>query len=105
MQEYEQSKAVAAPANEVLEGEIEEDSAEDRNPLEESPGATLESIRRQIEEGSGKLPPPRLRAREKASAGVVRAALLGVYPAHPSERRRSAHVAACGSHIIVMPFL
>ncbi len=41
-----------------VEGEIQEDSAEDRNPLEESLGATLESIRRQIEEGSGKLPPP-----------------------------------------------
>ena len=41
-----------------VEGEIQEDSSEDRNPLEESLAATLESIRRQIEEGSGKLPPP-----------------------------------------------
>ncbi len=41
-----------------VEGEIQEDSSEDRNPLEESLGATLESIQRQIEEGSGKLPPP-----------------------------------------------
>ena len=41
-----------------VEGEIQEDSAEDRDPLEESLGATLESIRRQIEEGSGKLAPP-----------------------------------------------
>jgi len=41
-----------------VEGEIQEDSSEDRNPLEESLEATLESIRRQIEEGSGKLPPP-----------------------------------------------
>ncbi len=41
-----------------VEGEIQEDSSEDRNPLEESLRATLESIRRQIEEGSGKLPPP-----------------------------------------------
>lgn len=41
-----------------VEGEIQEDSAEDRNPLAESLSATLESIRRQIEEGSGKLPPP-----------------------------------------------
>jgi ribosome-associated toxin RatA of RatAB toxin-antitoxin module len=41
-----------------VEGEIQEDSSEDRNPLEESLGATLESIRRQIEEGGGKLPPP-----------------------------------------------
>ncbi len=41
-----------------VEGEIQEDSSDDRNPLEESLAATLESIRRQIEEGSGKLPPP-----------------------------------------------
>ena len=41
-----------------VEGEIQADSSDDRNPLEESLGATLESIRRQIEEGSGKLPPP-----------------------------------------------
>jgi uncharacterized membrane protein len=41
-----------------VEGEIQESSSEDRDPLEESLGATLESIRRQIEEGSGKLPPP-----------------------------------------------
>ena len=41
-----------------VEGEIQEDSSGDRNPLEESLGATLESIRRQIEEGGGKLPPP-----------------------------------------------
>lgn len=40
-----------------VEGEIQEESSEDRNPLEESLSATLESIRRQIEEGSGKLPP------------------------------------------------
>ena len=41
-----------------VEGEIQESSSHDRDPLEESLGATLESIRRQIEEGSGKLPPP-----------------------------------------------
>lgn len=41
-----------------VEGEIQEDSGEDRDPLQESLGATLESIRRQIEEGSGKVPPP-----------------------------------------------
>ena len=41
-----------------VESEIQDDSSDDRNPLEESLGATLESIRRQIEEGSGKLPPP-----------------------------------------------
>lgn len=37
---------------------IQEDSSDDRDPLEESLSATLESIRRQIEEGGGKLPPP-----------------------------------------------
>ncbi|HKH12139.1 MAG TPA: SRPBCC family protein [Rubrobacter sp.] len=41
-----------------VEGEIQEDSSDDRDPLEESLEATLESIRRQIEEGSGKLSPP-----------------------------------------------
>lgn len=41
-----------------VEGEIQEDSSADRDPLEESLEATLESIRRQIEEGSGKLSPP-----------------------------------------------
>ncbi len=39
-------------------GEIQEDSGEDRDPLQESPGATLGYIRRQIEVGPGKLPPP-----------------------------------------------
>jgi hypothetical protein len=40
--------------------EIEERSPEGRNPLAEGVSATLESIRRQIEEGSGKVeaPPP-----------------------------------------------
>lgn len=37
-----------------VEGEIQEESPEERDLLEESLGATLESIRRQIEEGSGK---------------------------------------------------
>ena len=41
-----------------VEGEIQEDSSEERNPLEESLAATLESIRRQIEDGLGKLPQP-----------------------------------------------
>jgi len=41
-----------------VEGEIQDESADDRNPLEESLSATLESIRRQIEEGNDKLPPP-----------------------------------------------
>ena len=41
-----------------VEGEIQEESSEDRDPLQESIGATLESIRRQIEEGTGKVEPP-----------------------------------------------
>ena len=41
-----------------VEGEIQDQSSDDRNPLEESLTATLESIRRQIEEGSGKLDTP-----------------------------------------------
>ena len=41
-----------------VEGEIQEESSDDRDPLEESVGATLESIRRQIEEGSGKVDQP-----------------------------------------------
>ena len=42
------------------EPEIQERAPEGRNPLAEGISATLESIRRQIEEGSGKLetPPP-----------------------------------------------
>ncbi len=41
-----------------VEGEIQDQSSDDRNPLEESLARTLESIRRQIEEGSGKLETP-----------------------------------------------
>lgn len=41
-----------------VEGEIQDQSSDGRNPIEESLTATLESIRRQIEEGSGKLDPP-----------------------------------------------
>ena len=40
------------------EPEIQERSSEDRDPLQESLAATLQSIRRQIEEGSGKQPSP-----------------------------------------------
>ena len=40
------------------EPQIQEESSEERDPLEESLGATLESIRRQLEEGSGKEQPP-----------------------------------------------
>ena len=41
-----------------VEGEIQDESGEDRDPLEEAVGATLESIRRQIEEDAGKVQPP-----------------------------------------------
>jgi len=41
-----------------VEGEIQEDSAPDRDPLVEGIDATLESIRRQLEEGSGKAEQP-----------------------------------------------
>jgi len=42
-----------------VEEEIQEDSEGERDPLEEGIEATLESIRRQIEEASGKVEPPR----------------------------------------------
>lgn len=41
-----------------VEGQIEEEAPSDRDPLAEAVGATLESIRRQIEEGAGKVQPP-----------------------------------------------
>ena len=41
-----------------VEGEIQEESGEGRDPLVEGLDATLESIRRQIEEGSGKVEQP-----------------------------------------------
>jgi hypothetical protein len=41
-----------------VEGEIQEESSEDRDPLGEAVGATLGSIRRQVEEGAGKVQPP-----------------------------------------------
>ena len=40
------------------EPEIQEESAEDRDPLSEGISATLESVRRQIEEGAGKVEAP-----------------------------------------------
>jgi uncharacterized protein YndB with AHSA1/START domain len=40
------------------EPEIQEEAPEGRDPLEEGISATLESIRRQIEEGTGKVQPP-----------------------------------------------
>ena len=47
-----------------VEGEIRQESGEDRDPLGEAVGATLESIRRQIEEGArGRSSPPRRRPR------------------------------------------
>lgn len=41
-----------------VEPEMREQAPEDRDPLAEGIAATLESIRRQIEEGSGKVQPP-----------------------------------------------
>lgn len=41
-----------------VEPEMREHAPEDRDPLAEGIAATLESIRRQIEEGSGKVQPP-----------------------------------------------
>lgn len=41
-----------------VEEEVQEESGEQRDPLEEGIESTLESIRRQIEEGSGKEKPP-----------------------------------------------
>ena len=41
-----------------MEPEIEENAPEDRDPLSEGISATLESIRRQVEEGAGKVEPP-----------------------------------------------
>ena len=41
-----------------VEGEIQGESPEDRDPLHEAIEATLESVRRQIEEGAGKVQPP-----------------------------------------------
>ena len=41
-----------------VEPEIREQTPEGRDPLAEGVSATLESIRRQIEEGSGKVQPP-----------------------------------------------
>jgi hypothetical protein len=41
-----------------VEEQVQEESSEERNPLEESLSATLESIRRQLEEGAGKVEQP-----------------------------------------------
>ncbi len=41
-----------------VEEQVQEESGEERDPLEESLSATLESIRRQIEEGAGKVRQP-----------------------------------------------
>ena len=43
-----------------VEPQMREQAPEDRDPLGEGIAATLESIRRQIEEGSGKVEPRRL---------------------------------------------
>ncbi len=41
-----------------VQGEVEQESGPDRDPIEERLGATLESIRRQIEGDGGKVAPP-----------------------------------------------
>lgn len=41
-----------------VEDDIQEGAPKDRDPVQEAMEATLESIRRQIEEGSGKVQPP-----------------------------------------------
>lgn len=41
-----------------VEGEVQRESDGDTDPLEEGVSRTLESIRRQLEEGRGKTPPP-----------------------------------------------
>ncbi len=41
-----------------VEDQIQQESREGRDPLEEALAATMESIRRQLEEGSGKVQPP-----------------------------------------------
>ena len=41
-----------------VEDDIQGGAPEDRDPIHEAMGATLESIRRQIEEGAGKVQPP-----------------------------------------------
>jgi uncharacterized protein YndB with AHSA1/START domain len=41
-----------------VEGEIQDESPEGCDPLQEAIGATLESVRRQIEERAGKVQPP-----------------------------------------------
>jgi hypothetical protein len=41
-----------------VEPEMREQTPEGRNPLAEGVSATLESIRRQVEEGAGKVEPP-----------------------------------------------
>ena len=41
-----------------VEDDIQGGAPEDRDPINEAMGATLESIRRQIEEGAGKVQPP-----------------------------------------------
>ena len=43
---------------ESVEGDIQEASNEERDPLEESLTRTLESIKNQLEEGAGKEPAP-----------------------------------------------
>jgi hypothetical protein len=51
------------------EPEIQEEAPEGHDPLEEGISATLESIRRQIEEGTGKVQPPPPPAGSEPSTG------------------------------------
>ena len=50
------------------EPEISEETSEDREPVEEGISATLESIRRQIEEGAGKVEAPAAPGGRRAAA-------------------------------------
>lgn len=43
-----------------VESEVQERTSEERDPMQEALQAALESIRKQIEEGSGKVEPPPL---------------------------------------------
>ncbi len=72
------------------EPEIREESARDQDPLAEGISATLESIRRQIEEGAGKVAPPQ-RARSQRSR-ITRPWSVGTPPSvafsRPARRKK-----------------
>lgn len=54
-----------------VESEIREQTSEDHDPLAEGISATLESIRRQIEEGAGKVEPPNIEPPTGENPAVV----------------------------------